>query len=90
MDSYPEATSVILVPLLAKACKVPAAAKVCPMAEPTLNDSPAAKFRADRMQFVTPAVPPLGTRYTVAVIAPAVVFVSVQAEMVASVLAGAV
>ena len=55
-----------------------------------MNDSPTARVRADRMQLVTPADPPFGTRYSVAVTAPAVVFVSVQAEIVVRVLDGAV
>lgn len=80
----------MLAALPANACNVPPAGSVCPIAEPTLNDSPAAMVRADSTQFVTPALPPFGTRYTVAVIAPAVVLVSVQAAIVVSVFAGAV
>jgi hypothetical protein len=80
----------MLVALPASACKVPAAAMLCPMAEPTLKLSPAAKVRADKITLLVVAEPPLGTRYTVAVTAPAVVLVSVQAEMVVTVLAGTV
>ena len=80
----------MLVAALAIACNMPPTGKVWPIADPTLNDSPAARARADRMQFDALGVPAPGTRYTVAVTALAVVLVSVQAEIVVSVLAGTV
>jgi hypothetical protein len=81
---------VIDVPALASAEMKPPAASDCPIADPTLNDSPAAIVRADKIMLEAVAEPPDGTRCIVAVIAPAVVFVSVQAAIVVIVFAGVV